>query len=159
MKKLIVYYSLNGNTEYAAKLLAEKTGGDLIRLIPASQPAKQGPLKFIKGGFSALWHETPSLEPLNIDLNDYELIIIGTPIWAGTYTPAIGSFLKQYNLKDKKIAIFVSSSSGEGEKTIQQLKDKVGSCISSVSLLDPLSHQDTAGKKIEEFANKINQYE
>ena len=158
MKNLIIYYSLNGNTEYAAKLLADKTGSDLIRLSPKSEPPKQGRMKFFIGGFRALFHTTPKLEPLSINLNDYELVIIGTPVWAGTYTPAIGSFLKEYNLKDKKVAIFVSSSSGEGDKTIKQLEDKIGVTSSlKLNLTDPLTHKETEDKKIEEFANKITQ--
>ena len=158
MKTLIVYYSLTGNTEYAAKQLAEKVNADLVKLKPDSEPPKQGRMMFVKGGFSALRHKTPELEPLKVNLDDYDLIIIGTPIWAGTYTPAIGSFIKNCDLKAKKIAVFVSSSSGEGKKAIKQLEDKLGvTSRLELILTDPLIHKDSEDPKIEEFAKELIQ--
>ena len=52
----------------------------------------------------------------------------------------------------------MSSSSGEGDKTIKQLEDKIGVTSSlKLNLTDPLTHKETEDKKIEEFANKITQ--
>ena len=47
MKTLIVYYSLEGNTDYAANRIKEKTGADLLRLIPKKAYADKGIKKFL----------------------------------------------------------------------------------------------------------------
>lgn len=158
MKTLIVYYSLTGNTEYAAKQLAEQVNADLVKLKPDSEPPKQGRMMFVKGGYSALFHSLPKLEPLGLDPQAYDLVIIGSPVWAGTYAPAIGSFLKDNELKEKKIAIFASSSSGSDQRMFKGMENKIGTTGAlKLSLIDPLEHQDTEDPKIAEFAEKILQ--
>lgn len=62
MKTLIVYFSLEGNTEYAANRIKEKTGADLLRLIPKKAYADKGFKKFFRGGKSAVFKDKPNLE-------------------------------------------------------------------------------------------------
>lgn len=50
MEDLIVYYSLKGNTEYEAMKIREKTGADLLRLIPVKAYHDKGFVKFFRGG-------------------------------------------------------------------------------------------------------------
>ena len=61
MRKIaIIYYSMSGNTEYVAKNISEKTGADLIRIVPKKEYPKSGFIKFLWGGKSAVMKETPS---------------------------------------------------------------------------------------------------
>ena len=50
MKALIVYYSMGGNTEYAARKTAAQTGADLLRLEPEKEYPSSGFRKFFRGG-------------------------------------------------------------------------------------------------------------
>lgn len=54
----------------------------------------------------------PELKKLSKDPNNYDIIIIGTPVRAYTYTPAIRTFLKTIQLKNKKIALFCTHEGG-----------------------------------------------
>ena len=65
MKTLIVYYTLEGNTHYAAKKIASKIGADVLRIKPVKTYPKKGFRKFFWGGKSAVMAETPELEPLS----------------------------------------------------------------------------------------------
>ena len=66
MKTMIVYFSLEGNTDYAAKEIAEKLGADLLRLELARPFPKNKLLQFLVGGKGAMLEETPGLEALCI---------------------------------------------------------------------------------------------
>jgi multimeric flavodoxin WrbA len=48
----------------------------------------------------------PELQPFDLDPEEYDVIIIGMPVWAFTMTPAVRSFLNKVKLKDKKIGLF-----------------------------------------------------
>ncbi len=82
MSTAIVYYSLNGNSEFTAKKIAEKTGADLIKLVPVKAYPKTYWKQLIWGGKSVVMKEKPKLEPYTFDAEKYDTIIIGTPVWA-----------------------------------------------------------------------------
>lgn len=53
---------------------------------------------------------TVEIEDINIDLNNYDEIIIGSPVWWYFVTPVIRSFLKENNLERKTIVPFVTNA-------------------------------------------------
>ena len=57
MKTLIVYYSLEGNTQYAAERIAGRIGADVLRLVPKKAYHDKGFAKFFWGGKSAVMGE------------------------------------------------------------------------------------------------------
>ena len=78
MKTLIVYYTLEGNTHYAAKKRASKIGADVLRIKPVKKYPKKGFRKFFWGGKSAVMAETPELEPYTFDASSYDRIVFGS---------------------------------------------------------------------------------
>lgn len=117
MKTIIVYYSLEGNTEYAARVIAEQLGADLLRIEPTKSYPTGGFRKFFWGGKSAVMGETPELVSYSFQQASYGRVIFGFPVWAGNVTPPIRTFVKENDLKGKSIAGFRLSKwsrSGEG---------------------------------------------
>ena len=131
MSTAIVYFSQNGNTDFAAKKIADKTGADLIRLTPV----KGYPDKFWKqlvwGGKAVVFKEKPKLEPYEFDADKYDTVIIGTPVWASTFAPPILTFLNENGekLKGKRIAALTCFMESGDEKTYQKLKEKLGMAL------------------------------
>jgi len=106
-KVLVVYYSLTGNTRLIAQAVAHKVGADLLEIRTARDPiSKLGFLRFPVSGFQALFRLAPRLRPVEVAPNEYDLLFIGTPVWAGGYAPAIRTFLSRFTLEGKKIALF-----------------------------------------------------
>lgn len=128
MKTLIVYYSLEGNTEYAAKIVADKLGAELLRLVPKKAYADKGFAKFFWGGKSAVMAEKPELEPYEADLASYDRVIFGFPVWAGNFTPPLMTFIVENKdaLSEKKIAAFACQSGAGAEKALSKLADCIG---------------------------------
>ena len=106
MRTLIVYYSLEGNTQYAAERIAAALGAETLRLFPEKAYPDSGFKKFFWGGKSAVMAETPRLRPYVFDPGAWDRIIIGFPVWAGNVTPPIRTFIKENDLRGKRIAAF-----------------------------------------------------
>ena len=82
MKRIVVYFSLEGNTEYIADELAKALPADKLKLVPKKAYSTSGFSKFFWGGKSAVMAEKPELEPYDVDLSVYDEIIFGFPVWA-----------------------------------------------------------------------------
>jgi len=121
MKVLVVYYSLEGSTKLIAESIAKTVNADILPLVPKKDISGQGFGKYIWGGRQVIMKEKPELLPLEKDPSIYDLIFIGTPVWAGNYAPALRSFFNQYKLSSKKIALFCTHEGGQG-KVFDQMK-------------------------------------
>ena len=160
MKAAIIYYSLSGNTEYVVEKINKEINADLIKIIPKKEFPNKGLKKFFWGGKSAVMGETPELEEYKFDAKKYDHIIIGTPVWASTFTPPIRTFIKENKeqLKDKKISAFVCYSGGGAEKALKKMKEylEIDNFANELILIDPKNkNNEDKEKEIIEFANKI----
>ena len=111
----IVYYSLDGNTDYIARRIAEKTGAKLVRIETKKTYPRKGFKKFFIGGRDALFGVQPKLKSPLPDLSPFQNIVIGTPVWASRPSPAINTFLHRAKLNGKHIALFACSGGGRAE--------------------------------------------
>jgi flavodoxin len=115
LRKLVIYYSLTGHIRQFSEFISQQIGADLLELQPKQEPPKAGFGKYFWGGKQVYMKEKPALAPLDKNPADYDIIFLGTPIWAWTYTPAFNSFFDQQKLTGKKIALFCSCGSDPGQ--------------------------------------------
>ena len=123
MKTAIVYYSMSGNTRYVAERMAAALHADLIHLVPRKAYPDSGFKKFFWGGKSALMGDKPALEPYAFDGDGYDLVLFGSPVWAGTFAPPLRTFIKENRaaLEGKRLAAFFCCSGGPG-KVLEKFK-------------------------------------
>lgn len=158
MKTLIVYYSLEGNTKWAAEQIAAQLGADTLRLAPKAVYPDKGFKKFLFGGKSAVMKEAPELEPYEVDITKYTRVILATPVWAGTLAPPLRTFLQREGLSGKQFALVASSMGGSPGKTFEHLKQLLGVTgdIPVLSLKDPKSHPSPANEAVlSAFCDKL----
>lgn len=115
MKNLIVYFSIFGSTKKFAEMVHGKVGGDLYELKPIRPYGTdyKGLMSFSKkevdGGILT------EFEDLNIDINNYDNIFVGYPMWWYTYPPILKNFFKKYDMTGKTIIPFnTHEGSGDG---------------------------------------------
>ena len=104
-KKLVVFYSFEGSTRLLAEIISKELNADILECKPIKDMKSKGLSKYFWGGTQVVTKKMPDLVEFLVDPNDYEAIIIGTPVWAYTYSPAIRTFLSQVKLRYKKIAL------------------------------------------------------
>lgn len=154
MKTAIVYYSMHGNVRYVAEKVAKELGADLIELKPVKAYPDKGAMQFIWGGSAVTFKKKPDLEPYSFNASEYDLVIIGTPVWASNFTPPLRTFFEDNDLTGKKIAVIATSAGGDSSKCIQAVKEatKTDALAATLSLTDPKDRpSDDVEKKIGEF--------
>jgi len=123
MKSVILYYSRTGKTRFLAEKLQQELGGDLVEIRDLKK--RKGPFGFLRGARDARLGLNTEVAPSGFDISKYELIILGTPVWANSPTPALNTFLQTCNLMDKKVILFVTSRGVGYRQAIDILKGKV----------------------------------
>ena len=161
MRTIIVYYSMNGNTALAAKTLAERLSADLLMINPEKAYPDKGVRKFLWGGKSAVMAETPKLVPYTFKAQDYDMVILGFPVWASNIAPPIRTFVNdnRETLKDRQIAAFACQSGNGAEKAFGKLEDILegNKLMATMILIDPKDRPSVENeRKMKEFIEKIN---
>jgi len=106
MKIGIVYYSRTGNTKQVAKTLEEKLKEKKaeVELIEIENVKRPG---FFTAGRASSHQEELPIKNTDFNMEKYDIIIAGSPTWAGKPSPFITTFInKAENIKGKKIALF-----------------------------------------------------
>ncbi len=120
MKHAIVYYSYEGATALVAEWIAKEVHADLFPLKPIKEPIIRGFGKYVWGGGMVMMKQKPKLEPLGLDCQAVDVIWIGTPVWAWTFTPPIRTFLDECTIKGKKVMLFCTHD-GQPGKTLEHM--------------------------------------
>lgn len=141
MKTAVVYYSLGGNTAFAAQLLAEGPDTDLIELRPVKAYPEKGLRKFLWGGKSAVMAETPKLEPYAFRAEEYDRVVFGFPVWAGNIAPPLRTFVMENReaLSGKRLYAFACMGGSGADKAFAKLASCLGveSFAGKLVLVDP----------------------
>lgn len=103
MSVLILYYSYGGNTRKIAKMIQGIIGGDVAE-IETVRPYEGSYDSVVNQGQQEVDSGyMPEIKELDVDLNNYDTIIIGTPVWWYTFAPAIKTFLNKHDFSGKNI--------------------------------------------------------
>ncbi len=121
MKTLIVYYSYTNNTEKVAKRIAELKKYDILKLEPLVDYSTDYQKVVDEEEAKMDSEEIVELKPINVDLNQYDRIILGTPVWWYTMAPVVRSFLSGNNLNGKKVIAFITNGGWIGH-TVEDIK-------------------------------------
>ena len=125
-KILIAYFSASGVTARAAKQMAAATGADLYEIRPKSPYTSADLDWWDKSSRSSLEMEDPACRPAiaapvqNMDL--YDTILIGFPIWWYVEPRIVDTFLESYDFSGKTLIPFATSGGsgiGKAEKSVQ----------------------------------------
>lgn len=121
-KTLVVYFSWSGNTEEMASYIAEQTDGDLLEIEPkVAYPAdynETGDIAKVERDENA----RPEIANLPASIDEYDIILVGYPIWWHTAPMIIGTFLENYDLTGKEVYPFTQSASMDTEQFDQSIE-------------------------------------
>ena len=133
MKTIIIYYTFGGSTKKEAERLAAERGAALLRVKETHNRSLLG--AFIPGGFLARHRKAVKIEPVDINLQEYDRIIIGCPVWAGYPAPAFNAIAKILPA-GKEVELFFCSGGGDKYKSehgTKELIEKKGCKVVSYS--------------------------
>jgi flavodoxin len=131
MKTVILYYTFGGSTRKEAERLATELGAPLYQVKEARNRSLLR--AFLPGGYSAMHRKTVAIQPVNVNLQDYDHIIIGCPVWAGYPAPAFNTIVTLLPAGKKVELFFCSGGSGtqKSEQGTKELIEKKGCTVAS----------------------------
>lgn len=120
MKVLIIYYSRSGHTKSIADMIGKRLGAVTEEVV--DHRSRKGLWGFFVSGREAYAKKIIPIEKLKNDTLLYDLVIVGSPIWAGTICSPIRSFLKEYKDKIPRIAFFTTSGGPDTKNLYLEIK-------------------------------------
>lgn len=124
-RKLVAYFSASGVTAKVAEKLSEAIGADLYAIEP-EVPYTKADLDWMdKKSRSTIEMNNPASRPAitgkRDNMNDYDTVFVGFPIWWYVAPTIINTFLESYDLTDKTIIPFATSGGSDMGKTNEKL--------------------------------------
>jgi len=125
MKCLVIYYSYNGACARVSEAIQDVMHADILEVKPRG-----------KSRWMYFFSRKPKIEPAKVSFEEYDMIFIGTPVWFGTFAPPLHTFLKEYKLEHKKVALFCCSKRYKG-KLFEHLEEllKENKIVSKIELM------------------------
>ncbi len=148
-KILVAYFSHSGNTRRAATQIHALVGGDLVEIKTAT-PYPIGYDECVE--VAKTEKETNARPEISTKINDmdsYDVIFVGYPIWWHTAPMPIYTFLESYNLSGKTVIPFCTSYSGD----IAESMGTINSLCPNSNILEGLTANDS--NKIEPWLIRI----
>ena len=154
-KILVVYFSYTGNTRKIANLIKDKLSCDILELKPvipynADYQTVVDEEQRMEGA-----NHMPEIQNINVDLDSYNTVVIGTPVWWYRESPIIRTFLNKYDLSDKNIYLFATNAGWLGKTFIELEKMCKGNVVSMQNIVFE-SYSDKLVTNEKEINNWIN---
>lgn len=124
-RKLVAYFSASGVTAKVAETLSEAIGADLYEIEPAVPYAEKDLNWMDKKSRSTVEMNDPASRPaiagMRDNMEDYDTVFVGFPIWWYVAPHIINTFLESYDLTGKTIVPFATSGGSDMGKTNEKL--------------------------------------
>lgn len=156
-KKLVAYFSASGATAQVAKTLAEAVKADLYQIKPAVTYTSADLNWNDKKSRSSLEMNDPASRPeladKNADVESYDVIFIGFPIWWYVAPYIINTFLEAYDFSNKTIVLFATSGGSGFGKTAKNLKESAS--VTTIIKEGGLLNKKMAPDELVAWANQL----
>ena len=146
-KILVAYFSAGGTTRKVAEMIAETTAADLYEILP-KQPYTKADLDWMdkKSRSSVEMRDKkfrPKIRDMDAQIDKYDEVILGFPIWWYVAPTIINTFLESYDFSGKKIVLFATSGGSGFGNTVKELMPSAPNAnIVEGKILNHVSTQD-----------------
>jgi menaquinone-dependent protoporphyrinogen IX oxidase len=151
MKVLVAYYSKDGSNRKFAEELAKKLNADIEEVTPQEDLSKKGVIGLCLDVFT---NKMETLKAFSKDLMEYDLVVLGTPTWAGKPSTPIATFIKQKKMSFKKAAFFSVNRDGKEQNVFKTMKALLGKTPVAVLSVKQGTNYAT---ELDDFAKMLQQ--
>jgi flavodoxin len=130
---LVVFHSSSGNTEKVSQAIGEALSADVEQIRPVKpftvDIKGKGLGNFVNISRAALGGMTAraaSIEKAQRDPANYDLVLIGTPVYANSLPAPVRAYIEQYRPKFKEVAFFCTGEDPNNEHIFELLEEACG---------------------------------
>lgn len=155
-QKLIVFFSYTNNTKTIAQKIKEKLNCDILEIKTVKPYSRDYQTVVEDEQNSEASTHLPEIEKININLNQYHTIILGTPVWWYRPVPAVRTFLTENDLSGKTIIPFATNGGWIG-RTFEEIKKLCpnSNIINEINIVFENNQLKTKETKIEQWIDSI----
>lgn len=146
-KSLVCYFSITGTTQKVAEKIKEVLNWDLFEIKPIDEYTSED-LDWTNENSRSSKEMKNNIKPSVRDkvnnIEDYEVVILGFPVWWYKEPTIIDAFIDENNLEGKKVYVFVTSAESSVDGSFESLKEKYSNInfVSGKRLTSTLSDDD-----------------
>ena len=122
-RTLIVYYSRSGTTARVGHALAQRLGAAEVTI---QDQRAQGRVPVWRAALDRLLNTLPPIAPITAPLENYDLIVLGTPVWGGRAAAPVRRFLKEYGPRLPAVAFFCTMGGSGAASTFEDMQARLG---------------------------------
>lgn len=161
MKTIIIYYGYGKHTKMIAERIKDELECDILEIKPKVPYSKDYQTIVDETTDNLQTKKTREIEDINVNLKNYDRVILGTPVWWYTITPPIRTFLKKYDLSGKTVIPFATNAGWLGS-TFEEIKELCkGNIENEKSIKFGTDYSEnrlvTSNQEIEDWINKIKE--
>ena len=156
-KILVAYFSATGNTRAVAEQIADTKGATLFEIVP-EQPYTEDDLNWRKDGSRTTEEQNddsarPAISSKVENIDEYDTVFLGYPIWFGQAPKIISTFLESYDFSGKTIIPFCTS----GGSGIGSSATELHGLVADDAVWQPGTRfpTDPSKNEIEEWVNSL----
>ncbi len=156
MKKiLIVYYSRSGYTHRCVEVLAGFADADVEPI--SEDRTRKGIAEFFRSAIEAYRRHPVEIHPARLTPGTYDLVVFGTPVWAGRICSPMLGYLKAYKNQIDRYAVFCTVGGSDGTVALDEFAEIIGKPAEAELIVT--DKEIDAGKHrllLERFAERLN---
>jgi flavodoxin len=156
IKTLVVYYSRTGKTRFVAEKVASDLNADIEEVVDLKN--RTGRFGFLKAGYDATRGNETEIGETQRSPSDFDLVVIGTPVWNSRPASAIRTYLKRNDFAGKKVAVFCTNEGMGEEKAVEKTKALIskGAIVGELVVSKVFENQEENEAKISDWCNKLS---
>lgn len=121
-ESLVVYFSRSGNTENVAKSIQSQTNSDIFELVPITPYSDDYDTVADVAQEEQSSNARPAISETIENIQQYDVIYVGFPIWWGDMPMILYTFFDTYDLSEKTIAPFCTSGGSGLSDTVNEIR-------------------------------------
>lgn len=123
-RALVVHYSLGGSTRRVAGAIAEALGADVEELHDVAD--RRGIAGYLRCGLEVLLQASVELHPPRRDPADYDLVVVGSPVWVSSPSTPVRTYLWLERERLPAVAFFVTLGGSGAERALGLMRELAG---------------------------------
>jgi flavodoxin len=154
-KVLVAFYSRTGTTKGVAEELAKSLGCESEEIIDTK--SRSGFFGILSAGWSAMFRRLTVIEEVKKNPEKYELVVVGTPIWAGRAASAARTYLSQYRDRFKRVAFFCTCGDPNQKGAFEDMAELCGKEPEAVlAVTAKQAGKEEANSEIRDFSRQLS---
>lgn len=118
-RMLVAFYSLSGNTGKLAHEIARELGADIESIRDATP--RRGAIGMLRSIIDASFRREPAIRPAEKKPMDYDLLVLGGPIWAGRLASPVRTYARRHAAGARRVAFFCTQGGRGADKALAEL--------------------------------------